>query len=86
MSMKNTITITSKGQTTLPAAMRRKLGLEKSGGVLQISFDDSKGEMTVKKAATIVELSARISHYVKPGTVPVQNVNDYYQANRKAKQ
>ena len=38
MGAKDTITITSKGQATIPAPVRRKLGLDKDGGVLQIYF------------------------------------------------
>ena len=82
MNMKNTITITTKGQTTLPAPVRRKLGLDKTGGVLQISFDERKGELVISKLVNIAELSERISRYVKPNTRPVVSVDEYYQAHR----
>ena len=82
MDMKNTITITTKGQTTLPAPVRRKLGLDKTGGVLQISFDERKGELVISKLVNIAELSERISRYVKPNTRPVVSVDEYYQAHR----
>ncbi len=82
MSMKNTITITTKGQTTLPAPVRRKLGLDKTGGVLLISFDERKGELVISKLVNIAELSERISRYVKPRTRPVVSVDEYYQAHR----
>ncbi len=82
--MRNTITITSKGQTTLPAAMRRKLGLDKTGGVLQISFNERKGELVISKPVSIAELSDRISRNIKPGTPPIANIDEYYQKNRKA--
>jgi len=81
--MKNTITITSKGQTTLPAAVRRKLGLDKAGGILRINFDERKGELVISKPASITELSSKISRHIKPGTKPITDVNAYYQANRK---
>ena len=83
MSMKNTITITSKGQTTLPAAIRRKLGVGKAGGVLQIAFDERKRELVVSKPLTATELSERISRHLKPGATPVTNVDEYYQVHRK---
>lgn len=86
MSMKNTITITSKGQTTLPAPLRRKLGLDKTGGRLQINFDERKGELVISKLVNITELSQRISRYVKPGTTPVISVDDFYQAHRGNKE
>lgn len=81
--MRNTITITSKGQTTLPAPMRRKLGLDKKGGVLQVSFNERKGELIISKPVSVAELSTQISRHIKPGTKPVTNVDEYYQANRK---
>lgn len=83
MNMTKTITITSKGQTTLPAAIRHKLGIDKSGGVLQISFNERRGELVIKKSVSIVELSERISRHIKPGTKPLENVDEYYQKSRK---
>lgn len=82
MSMKNIITITSKGQTTLPAAIRHKLGIGKSGGVLHISLNERRGELIIKKPVNIAELSKRISRHIKPGTKPLENVDKYYQENR----
>jgi bifunctional DNA-binding transcriptional regulator/antitoxin component of YhaV-PrlF toxin-antitoxin module len=81
--MIRTITVTSKGQTTLPAAIRHKLGVDKSGGVLQIAFNEAKGELVITKPTSITELSERISRHIKPGTPPLENVDEYYQANRK---
>lgn len=79
---KTTLTVTSKGQTTIPVSIRRKLGLDKTGGVLQISFDERKGELVVSKSADIDELSKKLSGYIKPGTEPLIDVDAYYQANR----
>ena len=84
MSMNKIITITSKGQTTLPAPIRHKLGIDKSGGVLQISFNERKGELIIKKPVSIAELSERMSRHIKPSTKPVKNVDKYYQENRRA--
>ena len=85
MSMKNTITITSKGQTTLPAPIRHKLGLPSTGGILQIVFNERKGELVISKPLSVGELSERISKHVKPGATPIVNVDEYYQANRRNK-
>lgn len=85
MNMNRTITITSKSQTTLPAAIRHKMGLDKTGGVLQISFNERAGELVVTKPVGIAELSKKISRHIKPGTKPIEDVDAYYQQNRRIK-
>lgn len=82
MNMRNTVTITSKGQTTIPAPIRRKLGLDKSGGVLQMSFNENKNELVISKATSIDELSKKLSGYIKPGVKPLIDADAFYQANR----
>lgn len=84
--MKNTVTITSKGQTTIPAQYRRKLGLGKNGGVLDIRYDDVKAELVIAKPLNIDELSTKITSYIKPGTRPLKDADVYYLKNRKAHQ
>jgi AbrB family looped-hinge helix DNA binding protein len=80
--MSDTITITSKGQTTIPANIRRKLGLDKLGGVLRINFNERNSELVISKPVSIAELSERASRYIQPGTKPVSNVDEYYQLTR----
>lgn len=84
MAMSIPITITSQGQATIPVAMRRKLGLAESGGVLLADFDERKKELVLSKPIDVVELSKRTSRHIKPGTVPILDVNEYYQAQREA--
>lgn len=50
--MKENIVVSGRGQITLPASMRRRLGI-KAGGVLVI--EDRKGEV-VLRPAVVVEL------------------------------
>ena len=50
--MKETIIVSGRGQITLPASMRRRLGI-KAGGVLVV--EDRKGKLVLRPAA-IVEL------------------------------
>ncbi len=84
MSMNKTmLTITSKGQTTIPASIRRKLGLDKAGGVLEIRFNESKGELVVSKSLDIDDLSEKLNAYIKPATKPLTDVDTFYQANRQ---
>ena len=85
MNMKSTLTITSKGQTTLPIALRRLLGVDSDGGVLTIKFDEKKGEAIITKAPSFEDLSATLTGYIKPGTVPITDANKFYQANRSAR-
>ena len=85
MSMNTTITITSKGQTTIPVEIRRHFGIDKSGGELIANFDEKKGELIISKPTDINELTARISSYIKPGIKPLLNVDEFYQANREIK-
>jgi AbrB family looped-hinge helix DNA binding protein len=83
MTMKNTITITSKGQTTLPADVRRKLGIDRSGGELRFDFNELKGELVISKPTSIGELSERLSRHMKAGTKPVLNADEYYYTHRE---
>ncbi len=50
--MKENIVVSGRGQITLPASMRRRLGI-KEGGVLVV--EDRKGEL-VLRPAVVVEL------------------------------
>ena len=52
--MKENIVVSGRGQITLPAAMRKRLGI-KAGGVLVV--EDRKGELVLRPAA-VVELDA----------------------------
>ena len=82
MNMKTTLTITSKGQTTIPAPVRHKLGLSKGGGILQMSFNEDKGELVISKPTSVDELSKKLSGYIKPGISPLIDADAFYQANR----
>lgn len=50
--MKENVVVSGRGQVTLPASMRRRLGI-KAGGVLVV--EDRKGELVLRPAA-VVEL------------------------------
>jgi AbrB family looped-hinge helix DNA binding protein len=52
--MKGNIVVSGRGQITLPASMRRRLGI-KAGGVLVV--EDRKGELVLRPAA-VVELES----------------------------
>ncbi|MGB7971954.1 MAG: AbrB/MazE/SpoVT family DNA-binding domain-containing protein [Candidatus Deferrimicrobiaceae bacterium] len=52
--MRENIVVSDRGQVTLPAAMRRRLGI-KAGGVVVV--EDRDGELVIRPAA-VVELAA----------------------------
>lgn len=77
----NTITLTSKGQITLPAQARRALGLGVSDK-LEINVDIEQQTITLKRPMTLEEITARARTYLKPGQKPLENVDEYYQKHR----
>lgn len=82
IEMDLTITVTRKGQTTLPVAVRRRLGLADSGGVLRAHLNEDTGELILTKPPNITDLSERVSRHIKPGTPPLLDVDEFYQSQR----
>ena len=82
MNMKKIVTVTSKGQLTLPASFRKHLNIGASGGVLQVEFNEQKNEVVIKKPLSIADLSQHVSRHIKDGTEPLNNVEEYYQEQR----
>ena len=80
--MKTILTVTSKGQTTIPTPVCRKLSLTKNGGTLQMDFNEHNGELVISKATSIDELSKKLSGYIKSGIRPLVDADVFYQANR----
>ncbi|WP_035782463.1 AbrB/MazE/SpoVT family DNA-binding domain-containing protein [Arthrobacter sp. H14] len=78
--MKTIVTISSKGQFTLPSDVRRSMDLKK-GDRLEVSFDEDLQRITLTRVAAIADLSARVSSYAKR-TKPVTDVDAYYQTHR----
>jgi AbrB family looped-hinge helix DNA binding protein len=77
----NTITLTSKGQVTLPVEIRRQLDI-KEGDELIVTFHPTARSITMRKPITIDELSTLGHSFIKKGTKPVMNVDEYYQLHR----
>lgn len=61
-----TVTVTSQGQITLPADLRRKLNIQKND-TLTISIND-KNKATIEKLPTVLELAGTLSKYSKVST------------------
>ena len=47
------ITMTSKGQFTIPAAIRRDMGLDPKGATARLEYDESKKRFYVEKPSSI---------------------------------
>lgn len=80
--MESIITMSSKGQFTLPVAARRAMKLEE-GDKLLVKLDDNAAKIILSKPESIEEISQRLTSYIKPGTKPVMNVDEYYQKHRQ---
>lgn len=80
--MKKAITMSSKGQITLPAEVRKFLDF-KQGDELSYDINAKAKSVEIRKVLSIDELSAKLSKYIKPGTKPLLNVDEYYQKHRK---
>jgi AbrB family looped-hinge helix DNA binding protein len=53
------LTVTSKGQVTLPAAFRERLGIE-AGTKLTLALDDN-GEARLRKSKSLLELAGSMA-------------------------
>ena len=65
----------------MPAEVRRALGLQ-AGDRLDITVHPKTRSVSIKKPLSVEELSAKYSQYIKPGTQPILNVDEYYQKHR----
>lgn len=78
--MTQTVRLSSKGQLTLPAAVRDELGLRQGD---YLSVGTQNGQITLTKAMTLDEITALAMSWIAPGTPPVKDVDAYYQAHRQ---
>lgn len=79
--MKSIVTVSSKGQFTLPVEVRRSMDLRK-GDRLEVSFEEDQQRISITRVAAIADLSARVSSYAKRRAEPVIDVDAYYQTHR----
>lgn len=75
--MKTSITVTSKGQVTLPAKIRRQLGVAQ-GGILEVDFHEVSKRMVVTRPVSFEELRKESARYLKPGTKPLVEVEGFF--------
>lgn len=75
------ITLTSKGQVTLPAEARRMLGLKESDK-LTVVVDSNSRSITLSKPMTVDELASMAHALPRKRVRPVTDVSAYYQQHR----
>ena len=73
-----TITMTSKGQFTLPANVRKAMALNKPGDKLVLDFSPTKQQAILSKPVSLEAIQAKARAYVKPGTKPLPDVDALY--------
>jgi bifunctional DNA-binding transcriptional regulator/antitoxin component of YhaV-PrlF toxin-antitoxin module len=59
------ITMTSKGTFTLPAAVRKQLGLTKAGDKLQLTFHEQSKAVELRSIPDLKAMQARNAAYIK---------------------
>lgn len=71
-------TISSKGQLVIPREIRRQAGF-KTGDVLDIDIEEETGDVRLRKAKSIDELSDYFTSLIKPGTTPLEDTGTIFE-------
>ena len=69
MQPRQTLTISSVGQITIPRSVRQLLGLEK-GAKLELEVDEQKKSLTLKRQPTVDEIFDELERLSKEGPKP----------------
>lgn len=80
--MSITITMTSKGQFTLPASVRKAMALNKTGDKLVLDFSPTKQQAVLSKPISLGDIQAKAKAYIKPGTKPLSDVDAFYSSRK----
>ncbi len=78
----NTITISSKGQVTIPAEIRRRLGIKKSDQ-LTVSYDFDNQEIILSKQMDFDDVTEFAMSKIDLSAKPVKDVSEYYNKHRQ---
>jgi bifunctional DNA-binding transcriptional regulator/antitoxin component of YhaV-PrlF toxin-antitoxin module len=73
-----TITMTSKGQFTLPASVRKAMALRKQGDKLVLNFIPANQQAILSKPVSFEDIQAKAQQYIKPNTEPLTDIDVYY--------
>jgi len=80
--MKNTRTITSKGQVTVPIAIRKKLGLRKGD---KVEFVEEKGRTMIRRAQADDDPFAKYQGIMKGTFKSVREINEWVHSLRESR-
>ncbi len=81
-----TVTITSQGQITIPASVRKAWGIQGSQE-LQVTFDSRLERMTIEKPLTMANFRAiadRLTKKIPKGVKPLEagEIHEFYERER----
>ena len=75
-----TITMTSKGQFTMPIDVREALGVSKTSNKLKLIFDAKTNKAAIERPMSFDEISKKAQSYVKPGVKPLLDPRSFYES------
>lgn len=79
-----TITMTAKGQVTLPVEAQRLLGLKPSDK-LAVTVDQTSRRITLERPMTLDEFTTLATSVPRKKTKPVTGVSNYYAKHREVR-
>jgi AbrB family looped-hinge helix DNA binding protein len=78
--MTYTVTLTSQGQISIPAALRRKIGLTKSGRAL---ITEKGGKLTIEPVKDLLELRGALKTDIVASPSQLRRAFEDYMAQKK---
>lgn len=75
------VTVTSQGQITIPAQVRRELGIE-TGQVLQLDFSHSDGSIILRLQPTLEDVQDFFAQNIDPQIPPLRDPAAFYREDR----
>jgi bifunctional DNA-binding transcriptional regulator/antitoxin component of YhaV-PrlF toxin-antitoxin module len=79
--MNTTITMTTKGTFTLPAALRAKMGVNTKGDKLRVEFDEANQQLVIKRPISLEEINKDLTLYAAK-VPPLTDVSGFYRKRK----
>jgi bifunctional DNA-binding transcriptional regulator/antitoxin component of YhaV-PrlF toxin-antitoxin module len=81
--MSHNITLTSKGQLTLPIKIRKALGIDETHRTLSLRFDEQTKTVTLEKPVSFAEIRAYVQKHARnKQPVDLENIHERFQDYR----